>query len=308
MAQSITLTSRDLRATISTHGARLETLSYQGSASLVLHADPAQHPTWRSYYPGAIVGPIANRVTGGRVPVNDDIYQMFCNENGITALHSGPDGLDQRDWRVLEQAESYVRLGISLADGAGGLPGEREIQVLYRVDGATLSLEITGTTDKPTPLNIAHHPYWRLGTSAAHLLQITAAVFLPIDGLTCPTGQIRPVAGTPFDHRIPKALDPSIDHNLCLADRVTVDPRHVATLTGAEGLALHIHTNQPGLQVYSGAHLPTLAGTDIAPFAGIALEPQGWPDAVNNPDFPNIIRTADHPYRQTTLYCIESAT
>lgn len=304
MSDPIVLTSKHLRATIACHGARLETLSYQGGASLTLHADPVQYPAWRDVYPGAIVGPVANRVAGGRAPVGGVIHQMPCNENGITALHSGPNGLDQRDWQVLEQSDSDVRLGLGLGDGDGGLPGNREITVRYALEDDTLVLTITAQTDAPTPINIAHHPYWRLGEASAHRLEVKSARYLPVNADNIPTGDVASVAGTPFDHRNPRALDAGVDHNFCLADAPRDTPAHMATLTGTDGLELHIASTEPGLQVYSGAHLPTLPGTDVKPFAGIALEPQGWPDAINQPGFPGILHDAAHPYRQITRYLI----
>ena len=308
MTDSITLISQDLRATISPHGARLETLSYQGSKSLTLHAAPATHPNWRDVYPGAIVGPVANRVAGGRVSIGQTVHQMPCNENNKTALHSGPDGLDQRMWKIVHQTADALYLQTILEDGTGGLPGTRAISVHYKVEGATLTLSITAVTDAATPFNIAHHPYWRLGDARDHRLHIAATHYLPVDTDNIPTGQIAPVAGTPFDHTSPKALDVSVDHNFCIKDAATDAPTRVATLYGADGLKLHIDSTEPGLQVYAGAHIPTLPGTDIAPFAGIALEPQGWPDAVNQPKFPTILRDPNQPYRQITHYCIERDT
>ncbi|MEP5632870.1 MAG: aldose epimerase family protein [Tateyamaria sp.] len=304
MTDQITLVSDGLRATVSPHGARLKTLSYQGSASLTLHADPSRHPTWRDVYPGAIVGPVANRVAGGRVPLNDVIHHMPCNENGITALHSGPNGLDQQMWQVVLQTSNEVHLCALLPHETGGLPGTRAINVHYKVEGATLTLSITAVTDAPTPINIAHHPYWRLGDARDHRLQIPATHYLPVNGDNIPTGQIAPVANTPFDHAHPKQLDPSVDHNFCIKTVASNVPTRLATLHGSDGLALRINSTEPGLQVYAGAHIPTLPGTDIAPFAGIALEPQGWPDAVNHPNFPPILCAPGHPYRQITQYCI----
>ena len=308
MTDTVTLTSNQLTARISPHGARLETLCFEGGPSLVLHTDPDTHPDWRSFYPGAIVGPVANRVKGGRFTLNGTTCQMPCNENGIAALHSGPDGLDQRVWTITDQSASDLHLHITLPDGDGGLPGTREIEAHYAVRDATLTLTITARTDAPTPINIAHHPYWRLGDAAAHLLQVAAPHYLPVDARNIPTGEIAPVTGTAFDHSAPRPLDPQVDHNLCCATARRDRPTHLATLTGTNGLQLDVDSTEPGLQVYAGAHLPTLPGTDIAPFAGIALEPQGWPDAVNQPHFPSVLCAPDQPYRQITRYRITRAT
>ena len=299
MTQTVTLASDDLTATISSFGARLQKLHYQGGPNLVLHSDD---PAWIDSYAGALVGPIANRVHRGQVTIAGKRHQMPCNEAGINGLHSGPDGLDRQVWEVVEQDAQSVHLRCALSDSAGGLPGDRSFDVTYSLAGATLRLEISATTDTATPISIAHHPYWCLGSARDHRIRINADTYLPVNTQNIPTGNIVPVAATSFDHRQARALDPATDHNFCLANAPRPAPAPAATLYGTEGLTLDIETTEPGLQVYAGAYLPTLPETEIAPFAGIALEPQGWPDAVNQTQFPSIIATADNPYLQITLY------
>ncbi|WP_299731481.1 aldose epimerase family protein [uncultured Tateyamaria sp.] len=308
MNDTITLTSQNLRATFSPHGARLETLCFEGGPSLILHADSSEHPEWRTVYPGAIVGPIANRVRGGNVPIHGQVFQMPRNENGMTALHSGPDGLDQRIWDVIHQSNSDVQFRAQLVPGDGGLPGARTITVHYRLEAATLILDISAETDAPTPFNIAHHPYWRLGDAQDHRLQVNATHYLPVDDRNLPTGEIAPVAGTSFDHLSPKAPDPDVDHNFCIARQRRDVPEPVATLTGTDGLTLQIDSTAPGLQVYAGGFLPTLVGTEVKPGAGLALEPQDWPDSVNCPEFPDILSTPRRSFRQITRYRLFRAT
>jgi len=247
-------------------------------------------------------------VRGGRAPVAGHTHLIPCNENGITALHSGPKGLDQQVWDVARHDTDAVHLTCTLADGVGGLPGTRIFDVIYAVADQTLTLDIRARTDAPTPINVAHHPYWRLGDARDHLLQVYADHYLPVDSANIPTGEIAPLAGTPYDHQSPKQLDAQIDHCLCLRRARVSLPQPVAMLTGSNGLSLRIDSTEPGVQVYSGAHLPRLPGTVIAPLAGVALEPQGWPDAVNQPHFPNVICTPDAPYHQITRYLIDAAT
>ena len=306
MHDPITLRSDDLAATISTYGARLHRLVFRGQ-DVILHADPGTHPTWHDGYPGASVGPVANRVRGGQVAVNGTAFQMPCNENGVTARHSGPEGLDRRSWSVTSQSDQHVTLHCTLADGDGGLPGNRMINASYTIEKSTLTLNITATTDAPTPLSIAHHPYWRLGDARDHLLQVNAAQYLPVDATNLPMGQIASVDGTPLDHRTARQLDSASDHNLCIANAPRRTPEQVASLSGTDGVRLTLHSTEPGLQIYSGAYLPTLPGTEIAPFAGIALEPQGWPDAVSNPAFPSVLSTPARPYHQITRYRLDHA-
>ncbi len=307
MSDVISLSAGAMRATLSTIGARLLSLSYSGT-SVILSADPDKHEGWYDVYPGALIGPLANRVRGGRVPIGDALHQMACNEGGITALHSGPAGLDVLPWQVVQQTDHNVHMRHTLADGDMGLPGDREVNVIFTLEDTALTLDIRATTTAPTPISIAHHPYWRLGDAQDHLLQINADNYLPTDDTNVPTGTVVPVEGTPFDHRAPRQMHRDTDHNFCTGDSQLIQPEQVATLTGSDGLRLQIDTTEPGLQVYSGAHLPDLPGTDVAPLAGIALEPQGWPDAPNNPDFPSVITTPDRPYHQITRYRFDRAT
>ncbi|WP_223421186.1 aldose epimerase family protein [Tateyamaria pelophila] len=305
MTQTFTLASSDLTVTISPLGARLETLRFQGGPSLLLHSDD---PAWRNSYAGTIVGPVANRVKGGQVRIDGKTYQMPCNENGVTALHSGPDGLDRQTWQVITHDSAALHLRCTLTDGAGGLPGNRVFDATYRVDGPCLSLDIRATTDAATPISLAHHPYWRLGDASDHRLCVAAETYLPVDARNVPTGHILPVAGTVFDHRHPRPLDPQTDHNFCIATARRSAPVRVATLHGSNGLTLRIDSTEPGLQVYAGGLMPDMPDAGIKPGAGIALEPQGWPDSPNQPGFPSIIACPDTAYWQKTSYRIAIAT
>jgi aldose 1-epimerase len=307
MQQSVTLSSGALSAVIEPFGARLVHLSLRGGPNMVLVADPVRHPGWHTCYPGVLVGPLANRVRGGVVRIGGHVYQMDLNEDAQTALHSGTEGLHARMWEVVGHQADRLCLACTLPDGACGLPGLRHISATFLLAGATFSLAITATTTAPTPINIAHHPYWRLGTAADHQLMVLADHYLPVDDTHLPTGEIAPVTGTDFDFRSPRALPPGIDHNLCLSSAAQSAPRPIATLTGTDGLRMRINSTEAGLQVYTGAFLPRLVGTDIGPLVGIALEPQGWPDAVNQPGFPETLILPDRPYRQITEYCFDRA-
>ena len=305
MTELHTLRTDRLRAVFDPDGARLRRLHLDDGPNLVLDADEVMTPALRDCYGGTIVGPLANRVRGGKVPVNGVTHQMPCNENGITALHSGPDGLDRQVWQVTQVFPTQLCLQTVLADGDGGLPGNRTIDLEYAVHGNQLELRIWVTTDAPTPVSIAHHPYWRVAPD--HRLFIDAAQYLPTDDTNLPTGETADVAGTPFDHRTPRPIACGTDHNFCVAATVRTTPVEVAVLETGDH-RLHIASTEPGLQAYSGAFLPHIPEARIAPFSGIALEPQGWPDAVNNPAFPSVIVTPDHRYAQITTYTLQSAT
>ncbi|WP_299702576.1 aldose epimerase family protein [uncultured Tateyamaria sp.] len=305
MSTTYSIRSNRLIATFDPDGARMRSLCLDNGPNLVLDVDDTTSQELRDAYGGTIVGPVANRVRGGQVSVGETTHQMPCNENGATALHSGPDGLDRAIWTVAAQERTALQLTHHLPDGHGGLPGNRDIEVWFEVADNTLTFRVTMTTDAPTPASIAHHPYWRV--TPEHTLHIHATHYLPTDHANLPTGVIAPVEDTPFDHRTARPIDPGTDHNFCVAKQAKAQPAPMATLT-THSYILEIASTEPGLQVYSGAFLPTIPEADIATLTGVALEPQGWPDAVNHPHFPNVICTPDHPYSQVTQYTLQPAT
>ncbi|MEL6884079.1 MAG: galactose mutarotase [Pseudomonadota bacterium] len=304
MTDLLTIASSRLVACFDPLGARMRVLQLDGGANLILDADPVLHPGWHDVYPGVVIGPVANRVRDGRVVIAGATHQMPQNE-GTTCLHSGPKGLHARTWRVSDHGDSSLTLNHALEDGEIGLPGVRNFTVTFEMQDTTLTVAFAATTTAPTPINMAHHPYWALG--GTQRVQIAADSYLPVDADNLPTGRVAAVDGTGFDFRNARPLPPEIDHNLCLTGGRSAAPRHIATLTG-DHAHLHIASTAPGLQVYGGTHLPTLPGTDIRPGAGIALEPQGWPDAANQPAFPSIMVTPAQPYRETTRYTLMPAT
>ena len=308
MLTALTLVSTDLHATIDPLGARLVSLHFNEGPNLLLNAEPTLFPGWQEEYCSVLVGPVANRVTAGRVRIDGRTYQMPQNETDSNSLHSGPDGLHRRFWNVLDHKHDSLSLGCRLTDGECGLPGDRDITALYTVEGATLTLEIEVSTTAKTPISIAHHPYWRLGTAPGHRLRVYANKYLPVDAAKLPTGDIRDVEGTDFDFRQPKSVPAWIDHNLCIRDIRLSAPAPVAELTGADGTRLCIDSTETGLQVYAAAHLPDLPDSILGPGAGIALEPQGWPDAANHRNFPPVLCTPDEPYKQITRYHFDRIT
>lgn len=310
----IALRSETLTATLSPFGARLAGLWHKDYPnSLVLGASDDASFTSDLVYFGALIGPVANRISQGRVCIGNTSWQMETNE-APNCLHSGSDGLHALVWQVTDQSERHVTFGITLVHGAGGLPGNRMFTATYTVERNALRLEITATSDHTTPINVAHHPYWNLSGHASvaeHILQTVATEYLPVDGATCPTGEIASVSGTPYDftqpHKVP--TDITLDANLCLARGKYETPEFAARLSVPDGPALEIATTEQGLRIYNGTGLhPT--GTKLHPgqklgcAAGIALEPQGWPDAPSHRNFPTVLCGAGAQYRQSTIYSI----
>lgn len=307
---AIRLVSDELAATILTRGAVLQDLRLQGlDYSLTLGGNHIAAYEGPMGYFGALVGPVANRIAGATAEFGGKTCHFPANERG-NLLHSGARGLHTRIWTVDELTEDAVGLRIVLEDGDDGFPGRREIRALFRVEGATLHMVLTATTDAPTLMNLANHAYWNLdgtATYAGHTLRVGADRYLPVDAALIPTGEQRDVSGA-FDLRKTRALDLSegYDHNFCVADTPR-EPTEIAELTGTSGIRMSITTTEPGLQIYCGERLSTApwpghGGVPYGAYAGLAMEPQRWPDAPHHPAFPTITLAPGETYRQDTRW------
>lgn len=302
-----------LTATFLTMGAVLRDLRLEGhDAPLVLGLRDADGYPQHSSYMGATAGRFANRIGNARFEIDGREHRTDPNFLGRHTLHGGSEGCGKLAWDVLDHEQDAIRLGIVLPDGHMGFPGTIRIEAQYTcAPGATLRVDYRATTDAPTPCNLAHHSYFALddtGDLSSHVLTVAADRYLPVDGDLIPTGEAAPVDGTPFDFRAGRRLpgEGLLDHNLCLSD-VRQDLREVATLRSeASGVTMTIATTEPGLQIYDGAKLdppvPGLDGRRYGAHAGVALEPQGWPDAPNNPSFPPAILRPGETYRQTSTF------
>lgn len=303
--QAVTLRAGELTARILTYGATLQDLRLAGTPwPLCLGSDALAAYAGPLIWCGAVVGPVANRIGGAVAEIDGTRWQMEAND-GANALHCGAEGISQRLWQIEAASEADLTLLCTLPHGACGLPGNRDIRVRYRLlPPATLEITLSAQSDAATLMNLAHHPYWNLdgtATTAGHTLSVAAARYLPIDARTLPLAPA-PVAGSGYDLRAPRALSdlPPIDHNFCLEGEGL---REVARLVGARGVTLTLETDAPGLQVYDGRSLatapwPGLTGAPYGPHAGVAIEPQLWPDAPAHPDFPSIRLPAHTPWQQ----------
>jgi len=307
--ERITLTAGDLTLQVLTYGAIVQDLRLKGVAhSLMLGSEGLSDYEGDMRYFGAIVGPIANRISNARVRLDGMMYELERNENGAVHLHSGADGVHAKIWKVLSQTTDRVTLGLTLADGVAGLPGRRDIMMTYQLSApATLTVTIDGTTDTTTCMNFASHIYWNLdGTDTwdGHTMKIDAAHYLPLDDQNCPTGDIADIAGTAMDFcstSTPAPNAPHIDHNFCLSGG-KAPLRDVFSLTGKNGVAMTLGTTEAGLQIHDAAGTNRPGKAD---YEGLAVEPQGWPDAPNHRGFPSIKITPDAPYHQTSRWRFE---
>jgi aldose 1-epimerase len=294
-----------LGAELITWGAVLRRLTL-GGVDLVLGLERFEDYPSMSPYLGATVGRFANRIGGGRFTLDGRTYELSRNQDGRHTLHGGADNLARRVWTAeVDEAANAVRFGITSPDGDQGFSGRLEVACTYALRDEVLAIEMTATTDAPTPVNLVHHSYWNLagsGTIDRHVLLVEADRYLPVDGDTVSTGEILGVEGTQLDFRIPRRLDalgdPIIDHCLVLTGKPGL--RRVARLEDpASGRFMELSANQPGVQVYTGFKLDLRpsAGPPIGPRAGLCLETEGFPNAPNEPRFPDSILRPGETYR-----------
>jgi aldose 1-epimerase len=292
-------------------------------------------------YFGALIGRYGNRIAGGTFELDGQTYQLPQNNNGNT-LHGGTQGFDTKVWSatpVGDRDVAALELTLVSPDGDMGFPGTLTTTVTYSLDDdERLSVHYEATTDAPTVVNLTNHTYWNLsgegsGTIYDHELQLNASGYTPVDAFLIPTGEIAPVAGTPFDFREPTPIGARIreddqqllygqgyDHNWAL-DRVDNGAREGSDSEDAlepaarlhdpdSGRTLAIETTEPGIQFYSGNFLDgTLVGTSGRIYRqsdGLALETQHFPDSPNQPQFPSTVLRPGETYDSTTVFDLSS--
>ncbi|MEC7764058.1 MAG: aldose epimerase family protein [Pseudomonadota bacterium] len=300
----VVLQNGDMRVALLSYGAITQGWWHRGTPLILGYDDPQ---TYRSdpNFMGAIVGRLANRVSNAAFEMDGIRYHLDANE-GPNHLHGGPGGFWSRDWHLEQLSATEARLTYHSPDGEGGYPGAVDVAVTVTLGPDSLTYEMEARPDRPTPLTLAQHNYYSLGTTDGALtLHVPATHALDLTEARLPTGTLTPVAGTPLDLTRPTALGrsgPEIDHFYVL-DPASDPAAPIATLTAASGLTLTVHSDQPGAQVYTGQGV----APPFTPFAGICLEPSGYPNAVNRADFPSVIATPDTPSRQTLRLTLTEA-
>ena len=292
--------------------------------SVVLGLGSLEEYAASSPYFGALVGRYANRIARGRFVLDGTAHQLAVN-NGGNALHGGERGFDKRVWEVADAGPTHLTLRRTSRDGEEGYPGTLAVTAAYSVEPGALRIDYAAETDRPTVLNLTNHSYFNLageggGSVLDHGLRIDADAFLPTDPGQIPTGELRPVAGTPFDFLIPTPIgarirvgDPQLlrglgyDHCWVLRGGVTAAPRLVARARHpGSGRVLDVLTTEPGLQFYSGNQLTgSLAGPSGRIYRGgdgFCLETQHFPDSPNRPDFPSTTLRPGERFTSTTLF------
>ncbi len=284
----------------------------------------------RPQFFGATVGRFANRIAGAAFTLDGKHYSLTRNA-GPNSLHGGPHDLANQVWTIASVKSgptAEVALTLTSPDGEEGFPGELRTRVTYSLDDAgNLTLTYEATTDKSTVINLTNHSYFNLaGANSGHSaldqqLTIAADDYTPADDTLIPTGELRPVAGTPFDfrtshvigERVRDAADPQIvnahgyDHNFVLRGGVTARPHFAARLVDpGSGRVLELWTTEPGLQLYSGNGLNgSSIGVGKVAYRqgdGVALEAEHFPNSPNQPSFPSVRLDPGQTYHQITVF------
>lgn len=275
-------------------------------------------------YFGKVVGQYANRVAKGKFTLDGVEYTLALN-NGPNSLHGGPTGWHSRAWEaeVLKNTDfPAVKFTYSKADMEEGYPGNVVAEVVYTwTDENEIIMDYKVTTDRRTVINITNHAYFNLhgagnGDILDHEAVIRASAFTPVDSTLIPTGELRPVEGTPFDFRTPHLIGERIgeaydqlvlgggyDHNYVLDNLEEVDAEVYDPSTGR---VIQVITDQPGVQLYTGNFLDgtqTGRGGKVYQYrSGFCLETQHYPDSPNQASFPSVILTPEEPFLSSTTY------
>lgn len=309
--EKITLASGDLTVSLLTWGAVLQSVRLAGVAhDLSPGSERLADYEGAMRHHGSVIAPVVNRLTGASAVIDGQERRFERNLNGRHTLHSGTAGTHLKVWSLEEAGADHATLALDLPDGEGGFPGNRRLTARFSLHApATLRLELETVTDAPTIFNATNHSYWTLDGGpgwGGHSLQVLADAYLPTTGEFIPTGEIVPVAGTPFDFRSPKVItprNPPLDNCFCLS-RGQEPLRPVLVLRGQSGLSLTVATTEPGAQVYDGREAIRPGQSH---YEAIAIETQGWPDAPNKPGFPQITLLPDAPLRQITEWRLARA-
>ena len=284
-------------------------------------------------YFGAIIGRYGNRIGGAAFEIDGETYTLPAN-NGPNTLHGGDTGFDKVVWDAEPFADARGQ-GIVFTrtspDGEQGFPGALATSVTYLLtDDDEVVFEYEATTDRATPVNLTQHAYFNLGGEGTgsildHELMLNADAYTPVDAELIPTGEVRSVAGTPFDFReltpIGDRIDaddpqiafgPGYDHNWVLADPGGAGQLRLAArvVDPESGRVMEVRTTEPAIQFYAGNFLDgTLTGKRGAAYgrrSGFCLETQHYPDGPNQPDFPSTLLRPGETYSSRTVYAFSA--
>ena len=308
----VTIESSDLQLKVLSLGAIIQDIRMRN----VTHSLVLGYPRLEPYFInlgklGAIVGRYANRISHGKAKIDGKIYSFDKNQKKTHTLHGGTDGSAARNWKVIEYDKSKVKLLDELPDGHMGFPGNLTVETTYKVNKTTIDIFIEANTDKTTLCNFTNHSYFNLDGAkniANHNLIVNCDNVLPVDKDGIPISKPVSTKELNLDFKNSRKLShkgksTEIDHNFCISN-IRQNLRTNA-IVSAKNISLELMSTEPGLQIYTGKGLDS--GNDegwgkfpYKEFAGIALEPQIWPDSPNQSGFPSPYLRPHERYKHHT--------
>ncbi|MEY4999411.1 MAG: aldose 1-epimerase [Pseudomonadota bacterium] len=292
-------------------------------ADVVLGCGSVEEQARQSGYLGAMIGRVAGRISNAAFDLNGERFALSANE-GRHHLHGGEKGFSHRLWHatVLGHGRCGVEFHLVSADGDQGYPGQVECRLIYELIGpGHLALTYDAKSSLPTPFNPTSHAYFNLeghdaGSIAEHWLQIFAEHYTPTDAELIPAGLIEPVAGTEFDFSRGKLISADwkafargYDSNFVLKNHTRKVREAAIVIAPRSGRKLTVETDRPCLHLYTGGRLnvpKSKGGARYGPFAGLSLEAQGFPDALNHVNFPIEVLVPGQPFKSQTIFQFET--
>ena len=273
---------------------------------------------------GAVIGRYANRIADAKFTLDGIEYNLPVN-NKPNTLHGGRNGWFSKGWNeeiLKTNKQPAVKFWYVSPDMEEGFPGTVTIEVTYTwTDKNEIIIDYAAFSDKRTVINVTNHAYFNLhgvgkGYIFDHILTLKASAFTPFNTTKIPTGEIRPVKGTPFDFTVPHSIGEKLgetyentvldgyDHNFVLDNKEKVD---ATVYDPVSGRIMEVLTDQPGMQFYSGSGMmwKKTGGTGNATAntrSGFALETQHFPDSPNQPGFPSTVLNPGEKFKSRTIY------
>jgi aldose 1-epimerase len=325
-----TVKDETIEARIMTYGGilvSLKTPDRNGKlGDIVLGYDSLDKYVANSPFFGALIGRFGNRIAHAQFQLDGKTYSLPKND-GENTLHGGTRGFDKVVWTA-KAISNGVELTYVSKDGDQGYPGTLTATVRYTLNGNALQIDYSATTDKDTVVNLTNHSYFNLagqgiGDILQHQLKIDASRFTPVDSGLIPTGELKPVEGTPFDFHKLTAIGARInnddeqlrygkgyDHNWALDNSSGKMAPAVELYEPGTGRVMEISTTQPGVQFYTGNFLDgSITGKEGRVYprrSALCLETQHFPDSPNQPKFPSTELKPSERYHQITVFTFKA--
>jgi aldose 1-epimerase len=329
-----TLTNGGMEAHIITYGGAVTSLTAPDKAGkyvdVVLGMEDLAGYLSKPPFFGALIGRYGNRIGGGMFRLDGQVFTLPKNDPAdkpACTLHGGPEGFDKKVWKAAEVASAEgpsIGLTYISKNGEEGFPGTLTAHVVYTLGKNELKIAYTATTDKDTVVNLTNHSYFNLsgagvGDILQHQVMIDGDRFTPVDANLIPTGEYKPVAGTPFDFTKPTAIGARIDqddkqlklgggydHNWVLNKNIGGLTRAAEVYDPKSGRVMEVLTTEPGLQFYTGNFLDGKfhgkGGKAYGKRTAFCMETQHYPDSPNKSNFPTTTLKPGQTYKTTTVY------